>query len=98
MDVEQRLLLAAHAPGAGAVGFTVTALPLDLAQDVALRVAICLDRLSRVMWHCYTHPAEAARDDLSDNTEGWGRQLSREELGLITMQQAGRSRPVLVQR
>lgn len=83
VDVERRLLLAAHATGAGDIGFTVAALPPDLAQDAALRLATSLDRLSRVMWRCYTHPAEAAGDDLSSNTEGWRRQLSREEFGHV---------------
>ena len=83
VDVKRRLLLATHATGAGDVGFTVAALSADLAQDVALRVATCLDGLSRVMWRCYTHPAEAAGDDLSANTEGWRRQLSREEFGQV---------------
>ncbi len=46
-------------------------------------MAACLDVLSRVLWRCYTHPAEAAGDDLSDNTEGWRRQLSREEFGQV---------------
>ena len=83
VNIEQRLLVATHATGAGDVAFTVAALPAELAQDAALRVAMCLDGLSRVMWRCYTHPAEAAGDDLSDNTEGWRRQLSREEFGQV---------------
>ena len=83
VDVERQLLLAAHATGAGDIGFTVATLPTDLARDAALRVAARLDGLSGVMWRCYTHPAEAAGDDLSDNTEGWRRQLSREEFDQV---------------
>lgn len=63
VDVEQRVFLAAYATVAGDIGFTVAAPPADVAQDTALRVVTYLDRLSRVMWRRYTHPAKAAWDD-----------------------------------
>jgi hypothetical protein len=41
----------------------------------------------------YTHPAAAAGDDLSENTEGWRRQSEREEfdqvLGAVESEPAG---------
>lgn len=83
VDIERQKLIGAHATGAGDVAFTVAALPAPTAHDAALRVAARLDSLARALWRCYTHPAEAAGDDLSDNTEGWRRQLSREEFGEV---------------
>ena len=46
-------------------------------------MAARLDGLSRALWRSYTHPAAAAGDDLSDNTEGWRRQSEREEFDQV---------------
>ncbi|MEY9862963.1 hypothetical protein ABH935_008611 [Catenulispora sp. GAS73] len=60
VDVERRLLLATHATGAGDVGFTVAALPTDLAQDDGCGRRRVWTGFDRVLWRCYTHPIEAA--------------------------------------
>jgi hypothetical protein len=83
VDIERQMLIGTHATGAGDLAFTVAALPARTAQDAALRVAARLDSLARALWRCYTHPPESAGDDLSDNTEGWRRQLDRDEFGQV---------------
>ncbi|GAA1949425.1 hypothetical protein GCM10009838_00600 [Catenulispora subtropica] len=83
MDVERSVLVGAYSTGAGDVGFTVAALPAGVSVDAALSVAARLDALSRALWRCYTHPAAAAGDDMTDDSEGWRRQSEREEFDRV---------------
>ncbi|MEY9893537.1 hypothetical protein ABIA35_004468 [Catenulispora sp. MAP12-49] len=83
MDTERSTLIGSYPTGTGDAAFTVAALPPGTAVDATLWVAARLDGLSRALWRSYTHPAAAAGDDLSDNTEGWRRQSEREEFDQV---------------
>jgi hypothetical protein len=83
VDAERSALIGSYPTGTGDAAFTVAALPPGTPADAALWVAARLDGLSRALWRSYTHPAAAAGDDLSDNTEGWCRQSEREEFDQV---------------
>lgn len=83
IDAERSALIGSYPTGTGDSAFTVAALPAHAAPDAALWVAARLDGLSRTLWRSYTHPATAAGDDLSDNTEGWRRQSERDEFDQV---------------
>ncbi|MFL6117712.1 MAG: hypothetical protein ACJ786_41135 [Catenulispora sp.] len=83
VDAERGVLVGAWATGAGDRGFTVAALPASCPADLALRVAAGLDRLSGVLWRCYTHPASAAGDEGELDSEGWRRAQEREAFATV---------------
>jgi len=83
VDAGRSALIGSYSTGTGDAAFTVAALPPGTVADAALWVAARLDGLSRALWRSYTHPAAAAGDDLSDNTEGWRRQSEREEFDQV---------------
>lgn len=51
--------------------------------DIHRQIATTMTALSRTLWHTYTDPASAALDDLSPNSEGWRREMEREEIGRV---------------
>jgi hypothetical protein len=83
VDAERSVLIGSYPTGTGDAAFAVAALPPGTVPDASLWVAARLDGLSRALWRSYTHPATAAGDDLSDNSEGWHRQSEREEFDQV---------------
>ena len=80
VDAERSTLIGSYPTAAGDAAFTVAALPPGTAVDAALWVAARLNGLSRALWRS-PHPATAAGDDLSDNTESRRRQCRRRAAG-----------------
>ncbi|MFD0638882.1 hypothetical protein ACFQ9X_52210 [Catenulispora yoronensis] len=83
VDAERSALIGLYSTGIGDVAFTVAVLPAEVGVDVALQVASTSDGLARALWRCYTHPAAAADDDMSTNTEGWRRNSEREDFDRV---------------
>jgi hypothetical protein len=83
IDEQHGALIAAWATGDGDTATTVATLPPSSPTDQRYAVARALVGLSEALWRTYTHPASAAGDDMSDNSEGWRRQGERDAFAKV---------------
>lgn len=82
-DAGRRALVRVWPTVEGDVASDVVIVDVSVPDDVVRDVVRTLTSLSRVSWRTYTHPASAALDDLSPNTEGWRREGTREALAKV---------------
>jgi hypothetical protein len=79
-DAERHTLVATWATGIGDRAITVADIHAEVIEEAAGDLASRLTHSSEVLWRTYTHPASAADDDMSPNTEGSRRTRTREAI------------------
>lgn len=82
-DPERHALLVSWQTGRGHLTTTVATLDARVDGTRGCELAHRLSGLSAALWRTYTHPPEAAGDDLAPNTEGWRREGHREAFAVV---------------
>jgi hypothetical protein len=82
-DAGRRALVRVWSTVEGDAASDVLVVDASVPEDVVFDAVRTFTSLSRVFWRTYTHPASAALDDLSPNTEGWRREGEREALAEV---------------